>query len=200
MSPSVLLTAALIATRAAQSAARCSAAKSHTTKNITESTQPATTLTRWRGGSEHTGRQGEHCSQVCVPPIPRTFIRKLRMLDGVEFIEAPTFTAIVADYLADDQYRALQLFLAGDPEAGDVMPGTGGFRKLRWADRRRGKGKRGGLRVIYYYHSADAQIWLMTLYDKDEMADLNAAEKQALKAALEAELARRAARRRLRRK
>ena len=69
-----------------------------------------------------------------------------------------------------------------------------------WTDRRRGKGKRGGLRVIYYHLSADAQIWLMTLYDKDEMADLSAAEKRALKAALEAELARRAARRRLRRK
>jgi hypothetical protein len=118
----------------------------------------------------------------------------------VEFIEAPTFTAIVAGYLEDDEYRALQLFLAGDPEAGDVMPGTGGFRKLRWADRRRGKGKRGGLRVIYYHLSADAQIWLMTLYDKDEMADLSAAEKRTLKAALEAERARRAARRRLRRK
>jgi hypothetical protein len=118
----------------------------------------------------------------------------------VEFIEAPTLTAKVADYLEDDGYRALQLFLAGDPEAGDLMPGTGGFRKLRWVDRRRGKGKRGGLRVIYYYLSADAQIWLMTLYDKDEMADLSAAEKRALKAALEAELARRAARRRLRRK
>jgi hypothetical protein len=117
----------------------------------------------------------------------------------VEFLEAPTFTRLVGDYLGDDEYRALQLFLAGDPEAGDVMPGTGGFRKLRWADRRRGKGKRGGLRVIYYYLSADAQIWLMTLFDKDEMADLNASERRALKAALEAELARRAARR-LRRK
>ena len=85
-----------------------------------------------------------------------TFIRKLRILDRVEFIEARTFTAIVAGYLEDDEYRALQRFLAGDPEAGDVMPGTGGFRKLRWADRRRGKGKRGGLRVIYYHLSADA--------------------------------------------
>jgi hypothetical protein len=66
------------------------------------------------------------------------------------------------------------------------------------ADRRRGKGKRGGLRVIYYYHSADAQIWLMTVYDKDEMADLSAAEKRTLKAALEVELARRAGRRRRR--
>jgi hypothetical protein len=118
----------------------------------------------------------------------------------VEFTEAPTFTAVAADYLEDEEYRALQLFLAGDPEAGDVMPGTGGFRKLRWPDRRRGKGKRGGLRVIYYYLSADAQIWLMTLYDKDEMADLSAAEKRALKAALEAELSRRVTRRRRRRK
>ena len=115
----------------------------------------------------------------------------------MEFIEAPTFTALVAEYLEDDEYRALQSFLAGEPEAGDVMPGTGGFRKLRWADRRRGKGKRGGLRVIYYYLSADAQIWLITLYDKGEVADLNATQKRALKAALEAELA---ARRRPRRK
>ena len=76
---------------------------------------------------------------VIVPPSSRTFIRKVRILDGVEFIEAPTFTALVAGYLEDDEYRALQLFLAGDPEGGDVMPGTGGFRKLRWADRRRAR-------------------------------------------------------------
>jgi hypothetical protein len=123
----------------------------------------------------------------------------LRILVDVEFIETPTFTALIAEYLEDDEYRALQSLLASDPEAGNVIQGTGGFRKLRWADRRRGKGKRGGLRVIYYYLSADAQIWLMTLYDKDEMADLSAAEKRALKAALEAELTRRAARRRQRR-
>ena len=144
--------------------------------------------------------RGNTAPASVFPLLCETFIRKLRILDRVEFIEAPTFTAIVSDYLEDDEYRALQLFLAGDPEAGDVIPGTGGFRKLRWADRRRGKGKRGGLRVIYYHLSADAQIWLMTLYDKDEIADLSAAEKRALKAALEAELARRAARRRLRRK
>lgn len=118
----------------------------------------------------------------------------------MEFIETPTFTALIAEYLEDDEYRALQSFLAGDPEAGDVMPGTGGFRKLRWADRRRGKGKRGGLRVIYYHLLTDAQIWLVTLYDKGEVADLSAAEKRLLKAALDAELARRPARRRPRRK
>ncbi len=119
---------------------------------------------------------------------------------NVEFIETPTFTALIAEYLEDDEYRALQSFLAGEPEAGDVIQGTGGFRKLRWADRRRGTGKRGGLRVIYYYLVADSQIWLMTLYDKGEVADLSAAEKRQLRAALDAELARRAARRRPRRK
>jgi mRNA-degrading endonuclease RelE of RelBE toxin-antitoxin system len=69
----------------------------------------------------------------------------------MEFIETPAFTRHVSDYLAEDQYRQLQNELAGNPERGDLMPGTGGFRKLRWADPRRGKGRRGGLRIIYYY-------------------------------------------------
>ena len=147
-------------------------------------------------------RSGDQSGRLSLELRPRTqtIIRKSRILQRVEFIEAPTFTALVAEYLEDDEYRALQLFLAGDPEAGDVMPGTGGFRKVRWADRRRGKGKRGGLRVIYYHLAADAQIWLITLYDKGEMADLSPAEKRQLKAALDAELARRAAGRRPRRK
>jgi mRNA-degrading endonuclease RelE of RelBE toxin-antitoxin system len=115
------------------------------------------------------------------------------MIAAVELIEAPVFTQVLADYLGDDDYRALQIYLARKPEAGDVMPGTGGFRKLRWADRRRGKGKRGGLRVIYYYLTADAQIWLMTVYDKDEAEDLSPGERRMLKAAVETELAQRAA-------
>ncbi len=118
----------------------------------------------------------------------------------VEFVEAPGFTALVSDYLDDDEYRSLQVSLAGKPDAGDVMPGTGGFRKLRWGDRRRGKGKRGGLRVIYYHLEADDQIWLITLYDKGEMADLSPAEKRLLKTAIDAERAQRAARRPSRRK
>jgi len=69
----------------------------------------------------------------------------------MEFIEAPAFTRYVSDYLAEDQYRQLQNELASNPECGDLMPGTGGFRKRRWADPRRGKGRRGGLRIIYYY-------------------------------------------------
>jgi hypothetical protein len=78
--------------------------------------------------------------------------------------------------------------LAAGPELGDVMPGTGGFRKLRWADPRRGKGRRGGLRVIYYYFPGEQQIWLMTLYGKNEASDLTAKQRQALKNAIEIEV------------
>lgn len=105
------------------------------------------------------------------------------------FIEAPAFTRYLSEYLDDDQYRELQTRLALNPELGDLMPGIGGFCKLRWADRRRGNGRRGGLRVIYYYFSLDQQIWLITVYDKNEAADLTPQEKKALKAAIEAELA-----------
>jgi hypothetical protein len=113
----------------------------------------------------------------------------------MEFVEAPAFTRHMHDYLDDDAYRALQVELMKHPEAGDVVPGTGGFRKLRWADSRRGKGRRGGLRIIYFYFPADPQIWLLTLYGKNEAADLSTAEKKALKAAIEKESAARAERR-----
>jgi hypothetical protein len=73
----------------------------------------------------------------------------------MEFLKAPAFTRYVSGYLTDDEYRELQNRLAAAPDHGDVIPGTGGFRKLRWADPRRGKGRRGGLRVIYYYFPGD---------------------------------------------
>jgi hypothetical protein len=113
----------------------------------------------------------------------------------VEFVEAPLFTQLVAEYLGDDDYRELQRQLAQDPQAGEVIPGSGGFRKLRWRDTRRGKGKRGGLRVIYYYFATDAQIWMITIYGKDEIQDLGPVEKRALKAAIGAETRQRARRR-----
>jgi hypothetical protein len=106
----------------------------------------------------------------------------------MEIVEAPAFTRYFSSYLNDDEYRELQNRLAAGPELGDIMPGTGGFRKLRWADPRRGKGRRGGLRVIYYYFPGEQQIWLMTLYDKDEASDLTAKQRQTLKNAIEIEL------------
>lgn len=113
----------------------------------------------------------------------------------MEFIEAPAFTRHISDYLDAEQYRELQNALASNPELGDLMPGTGGFRKLRWGDPRRAKGRRGGLRIIYYYFVSDLQVWLMTLYDKGEAADLTAKEKKALRDAIGDELRTREAKR-----
>lgn len=113
----------------------------------------------------------------------------------MEFIEAPAFTRHLPGYLNDSDYRELQARLAANPELGELMPGTGGFRKIRWADARRGKGRRGGLRIIYYHFKSDHQIWLMTLYDKDEASDLTTKEKKTLKAAIESESAARAGKR-----
>jgi len=121
----------------------------------------------------------------------------------VEFIEAPAFTRYLADYLDAERYAELQNALVRNPELGYLMPGTGGFRKIRWADPRRGKGRRGGLRIVYYYFASDQQIWLATLYGKDEAADLTSKEKKALRYAIGGELkarkANRAARQRRRR-
>lgn len=74
----------------------------------------------------------------------------------MEFIESPAFTRYVAQYLDEERYVKLQNELAINPERGDLMPGTGGFRKLRWTDPRRGKGRRGGLRIIYYHCLSDS--------------------------------------------
>ncbi len=104
------------------------------------------------------------------------------------FVELPAFERHRADYLTDDSLRELQNLLMQHPEAGDPMPDTGGLRKLRFADARRGKGKRGGLRVIYYWWVVGLQFWLFTLYDKDEMADLTPQQRKALKAMIKMEL------------
>jgi mRNA-degrading endonuclease RelE of RelBE toxin-antitoxin system len=115
----------------------------------------------------------------------------------MEFVEARAFTAHLPRYLDDEGYRRLQLFLLTNPDAGDVIPDAGGLQKLRWADARRGKGRRGGLRVIYLWIAWDQTVWLLSIYDKDEMADLTAKERRSLRQLVEAELA---ARRRQRRK
>lgn len=81
------------------------------------------------------------------------------------FVETPLFTRLVGEYLSDDEYLKLQQALAENPEAGPVIPGSGGVRKLRWA--MPGRGKRGGLRVIYYLRSRKGLIWMLTLYPKN---------------------------------
>ncbi len=104
------------------------------------------------------------------------------------FIELPPFERHRANYLDDDGFRRLQNLLMLHPKAGDSIPATGGLRKLRFADARRGKGKRGGLRVIYYWWDIGSQFWLFTVYDKDEMADLTPPQRNALKEMMKKEL------------
>jgi hypothetical protein len=81
------------------------------------------------------------------------------------FVEAPLFTKLVGEYLTDQEYAALQAALAEDPELGDVIPGSGGVRKVRW--RTRGRGKRGGVRVIYFVRYEPGVIWMLTIYAKN---------------------------------
>ena len=104
------------------------------------------------------------------------------------FVELPAFELHREDYLDDDRFRLLQDALMGNPVAGDLIEGTGGLRKLRFGDIRRGKGRRGGLRVIYYYWIGGPEFWLFTLFDKDEMADLAPKQRAALKERVKSEL------------
>jgi len=80
------------------------------------------------------------------------------------FIELAPFAAVRDKYLGDEEFAALQQYLAAHPDAGDVIPGTGGCRKLRWAAA--GHGRRGGVRVIYFLRLASGQIVLVTMYSK----------------------------------
>jgi hypothetical protein len=104
------------------------------------------------------------------------------------FVELPPFARYRGDYLDDESFRLLQDYLMQRPDAGDVIKGTGGLRKLRFADPRRGKGKRGGLRVIYYLWAGGSQFWLFTIYDKDEADDLTPQQSKELKGLLDREL------------
>lgn len=104
------------------------------------------------------------------------------------FVELPAFERRRAEYLDDDEFRQLQDALLENPYAGAVVEGAGGVRKLRYADKRRGKGTRGGLRVIYYWWIKGQEFWLFMLYDKNEMSDLSAAQRAAFKDVLKREL------------
>lgn len=82
------------------------------------------------------------------------------------FVETRLFSRIVADYLSDDEYAKVQAMLAAEPQSGSVIPGSGGVRKLRWSQP--GRGKRGGIRIIYYLRQDDGVIWMLTIYAKNE--------------------------------
>ena len=104
------------------------------------------------------------------------------------FVELPPFERNRKDHLDEEAYRLLQLELMETPTAGPVIKGTGGLRKLRQADPRRGKGKRGGLRIIYYWWSGGDQFWLFTIYDKDQFDDLTSGQCKVLSQLLKNEV------------
>ncbi|MBI5447092.1 MAG: transcriptional regulator [Deltaproteobacteria bacterium] len=86
------------------------------------------------------------------------------------FIESPLLSRRVSECLGEDEYAALQWALTLHPESGAVIPGSGGVRKLRWSAERRGK--RGGVRVVYYWRDTRGEIWLLTIYDKHETENI----------------------------
>jgi len=97
----------------------------------------------------------------------------------MEFIETPTFTRLLAGLLTDDEYASLQNVLAEDPEQGDIITGGGGIRKLRFA--LPGRGKSGGVRVIYYWLRDDGQIYMLLIYPKSKKDDLTERETALLR-------------------
>ncbi|CAM2839742.1 type II toxin-antitoxin system RelE/ParE family toxin [Pseudoalteromonas sp. NZS127_1] len=99
------------------------------------------------------------------------------------FVESNIFEKYRELYLSDDEYRLFQADLMVNPKQGDVIQGTGGLRKIRVASK--GKGKRGGSRVIYYYLDDKRRFYLLTIYSKNEVTDLTADQKKQLKEFLE---------------
>jgi mRNA-degrading endonuclease RelE of RelBE toxin-antitoxin system len=99
------------------------------------------------------------------------------------FVETRLFTQLVSEYLSDDEYAALQHALASAPESGAVIRGSGGVRKLRWTGS--GRGKRGGMRVIYYLRLRRGQVWMLTIYAKNEAATIPTAVLKRIKEELD---------------
>lgn len=100
------------------------------------------------------------------------------------FIEHPTFTKQIESLFEDDEYRRLQTDLAANPESGDVIPGLAGLRKLRWGAK--GKGKRGGARIIYLLIPKPGIVYLFYAYTKGDITDMSSDQKKRLAKAVEA--------------
>jgi hypothetical protein len=109
---------------------------------------------------------------------PLAYTKELKKAP-VSLVEMPEFSRRASGLLSEEELRKLVFSIGSNPESGDVMPETGGVRKLRWAIE--GKGKSGGLRVIYYYHNETMPILLLTVYPKSEKDNLTREQKNTLK-------------------
>lgn len=97
----------------------------------------------------------------------------------ITVVETPEFLRQTEGFMDDISRKEFIDFIAKNPTAGDLMPGTGGARKIRWATHSH-KGKRGGSRIIYYYHSEKMPLFLFTAYKKNQKENLSTNEKRAL--------------------
>jgi len=99
----------------------------------------------------------------------------------VIFIETPVFTRQIKALLDDEEYAGLQCHLAANPDDGALIKGTGGLKKVRWSRRSQTRGKRGGIRVIYYVQVAEDHIYLVLAYSKSARDDLTQEERRSLR-------------------
>ncbi|WP_026381254.1 type II toxin-antitoxin system RelE/ParE family toxin [Afifella pfennigii] len=97
----------------------------------------------------------------------------------VTIVETPLFVRQAETVWSEEERQEFVNFIASDPERGDVIPGTGGVRKLRW--QRPGSGKRGGVRVVYFYHNANAPLYLLMIYAKSRQEDLTPSDKRIVR-------------------
>jgi hypothetical protein len=105
------------------------------------------------------------------------------MLTELTFTETAVFSKLVRRNMSDDEYARLQNAIAANPQAGSVIPESGGVRKLRWA--LRGRGKRGGIRVIYFLRLQHGEVWMLTMYAKSTLADIPGATLKKIKDGLD---------------
>lgn len=103
----------------------------------------------------------------------------------MQFIETSIFTRQVTTLLSDNEYSQLQVALSAHPEAGAIIPQSGGLRKVRWS--MSGRGKRGGVRAIYYWVTAQDQILMLFIYPKNEKDDLTKTQIKVLREIVEKE-------------
>ena len=103
----------------------------------------------------------------------------------MRFIETTVFTQSILEHLSEDEYRALQTSLLLRPTQGTLIPGAGGLRKLRW--RKSASGKRGGLRIIYYWHGGEETIYLLLIYTKTRSDNMTPDQIRALRQVVQEE-------------